>query len=120
MSKTEHLESGVWAENQACTYLRKKGLRLVTKNYHSRFGELDLIMEHNDYLVFVEVRFRKSISFGDPATTIDFRKQSKLRKTATEYLVTTKGNTNINCRFDVITISGDKSNTETTWLQNAF
>ena len=120
MSNATHLQSGIWAENYALTFLKKKGLTLVCRNYSSRFGELDLIMKHLGCLVFVEVRFRANIHFADPATTIDSRKQSKLHKTATQYLLSTTGNTEVDCRFDVVTITGDKSNAQTTWLKNAF
>ena len=59
-------KTGFAAEQQACTYLRKQGLRWIESNYHCRWGEIDLIMWEANYLVFVEVRARASSSFGGP------------------------------------------------------
>ena len=51
-----HLQKGKTAEDQACDYLQRKGLRLIEKNYTCRLGEIDLIMEDKHHIVFVEVR----------------------------------------------------------------
>jgi len=90
-------------------------LRLVTRNYRSRFGEIDLIMQEGAILVFVEVRKRGSKNFGGAAASIDTRKQTKIVSTAQHYLSTLKRIPP--CRFDVVLIS---TGNELEWLKNAF
>ncbi|HID82111.1 MAG TPA: YraN family protein [Chromatiales bacterium] len=103
------------AENLALKYLKQAGLKLVTRNYHCRQGEIDLIMEEGEYLVFVEVRYRKNSQFGGAVQSVDWHKQQKIIACAKQYLQ------NLNkvpaCRFDVLAIE-DKGQVE--WLRNAF
>jgi len=100
-------------------YLISKGLKFVINNYHSRFGELDLIMRDQDVLVFVEVRYRKKNDYGDGVATVTQSKQNKIKKTATCYLQEQNLYDKVKCRFDVIGVSGDcvyKFN----WIKDAF
>lgn len=64
----------LFAEN----HLKKRGLKLIERNYSSRYGEIDLVMLDGLTLVFVEVRFRANTSFGSGAETVDLRKQQKI------------------------------------------
>jgi putative endonuclease len=105
---------GNQAENHACEYLQKKGLRLIERNYFCALGEIDLIMQDNDEIVFVEVRSRNQ--YGDALESIDEYKQAKLIKTAMYYLQKTKQYDKVNCRFDVIGIN----NNQLEWIKNAF
>ena len=107
------------AEKLAHKYLRKQGLKSLTQNYHCRFGEIDLIMLDKDYLVFVEVRYRKSQNFGGALESIDQFKQTKLRRTAHSYLLKTNNN-DCPCRFDILCLSGNLNRPEIDWIQNAF
>jgi putative endonuclease len=66
--------SGAQAEGLACAYLERAGLRLLARNYRCPQGEIDLVMDDRDTLVFVEVRYRRSNAFGTPAETVDRRK----------------------------------------------
>ena len=91
---------GAQAEIAAARYLRQRGLQLVMQNYHCRFGEIDLIMQEGETLVFAEVRFRSSKDFGGAAASIDARKQSKLICTAQHYL--SKLAHIPPCRFDAV------------------
>ena len=84
--KASHLKQGEDAEAACFTYLKSRGLKLVTKNFSCRHGEIDIIMLDNKTLVFVEVRFRKNNSFGGGLESITAAKQLKLRKTAELYL----------------------------------
>ncbi len=72
---------GAAAEHRAAEYLEQAGLTLLASNYRSPFGEIDLIMQHERTLVFVEVRTRGREDYGTAAETVDRRKQSKLRAT---------------------------------------
>ena len=67
--------TGAWGESLAAEYLRKKHYRLVSAGYRSRFGEIDLIVENRKYLVFVEVKLRKSGKFAKALEYVDRRKQ---------------------------------------------
>ena len=71
---------GQHAEQIACEYLQHQGLTLIDKNYHCRQGEIDLVMEHNDTLVFVEVRYRKNNLFGGAKESVTYKKQQKFKK----------------------------------------
>lgn len=94
--------SGAWGEALAAKYLTKKRYKLVATNYRSRFGEIDLIVSDRKYLVFVEVKLRKSNQFADAREFVDLRKQEKLRTTASMYLSAFP--TQLQPRFDVVEI----------------
>ncbi len=73
-------------ESFAARLYEKSGFKIVGKNYHSRYGEIDLIAENADTLCFIEVKTRKQTSFGTPAEAVDKRKRKKLTLTAMKYL----------------------------------
>jgi len=110
---------GNQAEKLANKFLKKNGLKLLEKNYRSRFGEIDIVMQHKNYIVFVEVRYRKSTDFGGALESVDIHKQKKLRNTAELYLIQHKKN-DTPCRFDIIYINGNLNNPEINWIENAF
>jgi len=94
--------AGAWGEARAAEYLRRKGYRLVAQGYRSRFGEIDLIVRNRKYLVFVEVKLRKSADFARAREFVDLRKQDRIRTTASIYLA--QNPTELQPRFDVIEI----------------
>lgn len=93
---------GAWGEAVAAKYMQKKHYKLLATGYRCRFGEIDLIMCDRNFLVFVEVKLRKSSSFADAHEFVDSRKQNKLRTTASVYL--SQYPTQLQPRFDVIEI----------------
>lgn len=105
---------GKKAEDVACNFLLQNGLSLITRNYHCRYGEIDLIMQDSDTLVFVEVRYRKSDSFGSGAESVTHEKQRKLVFTANHYLQSHPSP--LATRFDVIAMSEQQID----WITNAF
>ncbi len=115
--------AGVAAEQLAATFLMQHGLKLITQNYHCRFGEIDLIMTDAKTLVFVEVKLRSSNQFGGAAASITPQKQQKMILTAQHYLQTQKLG-DVACRFDVILMQSanlaatDLKHIE--WIRNAF
>ncbi|WP_300427479.1 YraN family protein [uncultured Thalassolituus sp.] len=109
---------GEAVEKQAEKWLKRQGLKAITRNYLIRGGEIDLIMQHGKVLVFVEVRYRRSTEHGSGAETITAAKQRKLRRAAQHYLITNFGNHEPDCRFDVLSGSGEPVAFE--WIQNAF
>lgn len=93
---------GSWGESVAAAYLLRKKYRLVSMNYRSRYGEIDLIVSNRKYLVFVEVKLRKTDKFASAYEHVDFRKQQKIRTTAEIFL--SEYHTDLQPRFDVIEI----------------
>ena len=93
---------GAWGEDLAAEYLRKKCYTLEEMNYHCRFGEIDLIAKDRKFLIFVEVKLRKSDKFAAAAEFVDARKQNRLRLTAQMYL--SEHPTSLQPRFDVIEV----------------
>jgi putative endonuclease len=106
---------GEKAETLAAAFLEREGLRIIERNYRSRFGEIDLIARDGDALVFIEVRERKSAAFGGAAASITAAKQKKLTRTALAYL--TGNNRPPACRFDAVLV-GAAGKIE--WLRGAF
>ena len=94
--------SGAWGEALAAKYLQKQRHKIVATNYRCRFGEIDLIVADRKYLVFVEVKLRKSDQFASAHEFVDSRKQDRIRTTAAFYL--SEFSTELQPRFDVIEI----------------
>ena len=93
---------GAWGEEKAARFLTEQGYTVLARNFHSRYGEIDLIAEDGEFLVFVEVKLRASVSHGLPEETVTPRKQEKLRLTAETYLQTHE--TDKQPRFDVVAL----------------
>ena len=93
---------GAWGEVTAAAYLRKKRYTLLASGFRCRYGEIDLIAKNKKYLVFVEVKLRKSDRFAQAMEFVDPYKQDRLRTTAEFYL--SKYPTDLQPRFDVIEI----------------
>ena len=114
--------NGAWGEALAAEFLRKKHYKLVAAGYRSRFGEIDLIVQNKQYLVFVEVKLRKSGAFAAPRDYVNRTKQDKLRVTASVYL--SQNPTTLQPRFDVIEIYAPEGvltdNPQITHLEDAF
>lgn len=110
-------ERGQQFETFAADYLRQQGLQLLASNVSCRFGELDLICQDRDCLVFVEVKYRKTSAFGSAAAMVTASKQQKLRLSASWYLQQKQWRGA--ARFDVLAIEGDAPY-QFSWLKNAF
>ncbi len=118
-------EQGEYTENLARQFLEQKGFKLIEKNFNCRLGEIDLIMQDNDSLVFVEVRYRRSTNFGSGAESITATKQAKLIKAASVFLQRNAKLNQYPARFDVVSITGfietnDISKINFDWIRNAF
>ncbi|MEM6513727.1 MAG: YraN family protein [Pseudomonadota bacterium] len=103
-------------ERRAARHLKQHGLKIVTANYRSRLGEIDIVATDRDCLVFVEVRYRRNHQFGRAVTTVDEHKQRKLIMTAQGFLAKHPRLASRVCRFDVIGFDGD----DVRWLKDAF
>lgn len=114
-AKAAHLLRGEQSEQRASKYLLTQGLTEVARNFRCRYGELDLIMREQQYLVIVEVRYRQTDAFGSALESITARKQSRIITTTQHYLAKHPYAGPI--RFDVVAISGDN---HIQWIKNAF
>ncbi len=115
----DRIAIGKQTEQLARRYLQHNGLLHKESNYRCRQGEIDLIMEDGNTLVFVEVRYRKSAHFGSAAETVDARKQNRLVNSAQHYLAS-RNKRNMACRFDVISMSGPLTAIQIDWITDAF
>ena len=93
---------GAWGEVVAAGYLQKKQYQLVASGFRCRYGEIDLIVRNKKYLVFVEVKLRKSDKFAQAKEFVNTGKQERIRTTADYYL--SRYPTDLPARFDVIEI----------------
>jgi putative endonuclease len=113
------LEFGRSAESMAAAYLKRRGFKILEKNYRTRFAEIDLIARDGDTLVFVEVKARRSSSFGVPKDAVNFRKQQKISMAALAYL-RQKQEINARIRFDVVAVCVRKDQVQIEIVKNAF
>ena len=102
--KSENLVLGRIGETEAAEYLESLGYKILERNYKNKIGEIDIIARDGDTLVFVEVKTRSSNGFGYGREAVDFKKQNKIRMTATVYLKY-KRLLDSKVRFDVIEIN---------------
>jgi putative endonuclease len=113
------LQRGAWAEDLACRYLQDHGLRLATRNYRCRHGEIDLVMQDGSTIIFVEVRLRSRTDFGSGAESVDSRKQARVLSSAEHYLQR-HATLLAPCRFDVVSILKKSNTHQLEWIRNAF
>jgi len=113
---------GRWGEEKTAEELRRRGWRILAAGYRCRFGEIDLIAEHDKYISFIEVKLRKSAAFAPARAFVDRRKQEKLHITAELYLA--QHPTERQPRFDVAEVYAPMGTAtecpRITLLENAF
>jgi len=120
MASVNRQQLGKQAELNACQFLQAKGLRLLQQNYHCYYGEIDLIMQDQDDIVFVEVRSRSRSDYGSALESIGQTKIKKLIKAATHFLQKKNWLYQVSSRFDVIAIQTTGGNVQLEWIKNAF
>lgn len=101
--KRENKITGKRGEDMALADLQKKGYQLLTRNFRNKFGEIDLIMEDGQTVVFVEVKTRVGEEFGLPEEEVTARKFAQVRRMGEVFLVE-KGLWGRACRIDVVAI----------------
>ena len=111
---------GDYWEEVAFKFLKKNQLLKVKRNYNCKLGEIDLIMTDKDTLVFIEVKFRKNSDWVSAVESVTKAKQRKIIRSAQLFLLQYEIYDNWNCRFDVVSIQGDKQTPEIDWIQDAF
>lgn len=118
---------GQHAETACCEYLQQQGLKLLARNYRGKRGEIDIVMQDKDALVFVEVRYRKNNTYGSALESVTTDKQVRILATAEQYL---QHETKMkNARIDVVAMSQKPQNKATEnsdneytfeWIKDAF
>lgn len=109
-------ETGSRYEQLVAAFLKKQGFQILERNYRCRSGEIDLIARDGRYLVFVEVKYRKTGAAGSALEAIDERKAAKIRRVAAVYLYEKRYPEETPCRFDAAGIDGDRI----TYVKDAF
>lgn len=107
---------GTAYEKQAGKYLEQRGYRIMEYNFRCRSGEIDIIAKDGEYLVFVEVKYRRDTRSGSPLEAVDYKKQRIIGRTASYYCHTHGYGETTPCRFDVVAILGE----EIQVIANAF
>lgn len=113
---TQRAASGQQAENLAADFLQQRGLKVLERNFGVRGGEIDLICRDGKTLVFVEVRLRRSQSFGGAAASITAGKRQRIVLAARHYLMKMP---DCDCRFDCVLLDRLENNAME-WIKNAF
>jgi len=118
---TEPFDVFRFGEDQACRFLKKKGCRILERNYRTPQGEIDIIARTKDTLIFVEVKTRCSDRYAQPWEAVGFKKRKSLRTAAKIYLRERPPEKDMEVRFDIISIVlNDSLQAQIEWMQNAF
>jgi len=117
---THRIRLGKWGEDVAGRFLEEKGYRLLDTNYRCRWGEVDIVAQEGDELVFVEVRTRRGAEFGTPEESVTAAKARRLIATAQDYLQQ-NGQEESEWRIDLIAIrlDGDRRVEDIAHLRHA-
>jgi putative endonuclease len=120
-SKSVHLRRGAHGEKLACRFLRRKGYKILYRNFKGRSGgEIDIVCRDNDTLVFVEVKTRTREDFGRPVAAVDRQKQKRISRGGLAWL-RMLDNPDILFRFDVVeVIVADDAKPRLELIKNAF
>jgi len=122
VNPTTKMALGERGENFAAKYLRRHGYKILVRRFKTRAGEMDIICRQNDWLVFVEVKTRKSDDYGQPSEAVKREKQKHMSKVALEYL-RMLGNPQIHWRFDIVEVilqDDARKPSDIRLIQNAF
>ena len=111
---------GALAEDLAGILVQQQHHKIIVFNYHCRFGEIDLICQYNNTLVFIEVRHRSSSNWGGALQSVTYAKQQKIIKTAAYFLSKNIQFSHYDCRFDVISFQGKIELKNALWTKRAF
>ncbi|MCG3149586.1 MAG: hypothetical protein PCFJNLEI_03050 [Verrucomicrobiae bacterium] len=122
VNPTAKMALGERGEDFAAKYLRRHGYKILVRRFKTRAGEMDIICRQKDWLVFVEVKTRKSDDYGAPSEAVTREKQKHMSKVALEYL-RMLGNPPIRWRFDIVEVllrDDAKKPDDIRLIQNAF
>lgn len=109
---------GQWGESRATSFLEDRGWTIEDRNFSTPLGECDILAWDGDTLVFVEVKTRSDARFGPPEEAVTRNKRDHLRRVAR--LALAELDRDVNCRFDVIAVEMDGTDSEVRHIENAF
>lgn len=115
-SKKDTRKIGDTYEKLVCNHLENCGYSILCKNYRCHFGEIDIIAKDKEYIVFIEVKYRKNAALGYPGEAVTLRKQRKIIQSSLFFIHQNHISLNSNFRYDVVCILNDKINI----IKNAF
>jgi putative endonuclease len=119
MSQVNRRFQGKFGEDVAASFLEKQGFKIIARNYRFERGEIDLIAEEGDELVFIEVKARRSRMYGTPEEAVTEEKQEQVHNVAEGYLYEHEID-NRPCRFDVVAIDFMNNKADIRHIRNAF
>ena len=119
MKGSSRIQTGKKGEEIAVRYLQSKGYRIIERNYRSRWGEIDIVAKDGGTVVFVEVKCRRSESFGDPQSAVGANKQRKVSRMSLAYLKE-KNLYPCDARFDVVAVKMLPGGSRVELIRNAF
>ena len=114
-----NVQSGHYGQKAAEDFLREKGMTLKEANFKVSRGEIDLIMKDSEYIVFVEVKYRRGLEYGLPREAVNFHKQQQIKKVALHYIAR-KRLQNQDFRFDVVELLEMDGELQINHIENAF
>lgn len=120
MNRKNRKVVGRRGEQVAISFLKEKGYRILDKNFHCKLGELDIVAQEGNQIVFVEVKTRQNLDFGLPQESLNYFKKKRLTRLALFYLASHYLK-DVPCRFDVVAVVFKEGNPKSIRLiKNAF
>jgi putative endonuclease len=114
----DKIKRGTEGEQAAADFLVAKGFEIVQRNYRHKRSEIDLIVKRDNWLIFVEVKLRSSVTFGHPEEFVDLKKERKILEGAAHYLH--ESNWDGNVRYDIVAINSNQREIEILHIEDAF
>jgi len=112
-------EAGMTGQLQAEKFLQNKNYRILERNFRAKTGEIDLIAQCESYIVFIEVKYRRSLKHGYPGESVGRAKQQRLQQTALHY-ISSHGLVEQDFRFDVVEVLEKGGQMLVNHIENAF
>ena len=117
---TQKSQLGQVGENTAVDFLENHGYHVLRRNFRNKLGEIDIIAKDGDTICFIEVKTRRTDTFGSPLESVTAAKQRKIIHVALSYLKN-QGRSEANARFDVVSVTlGDEESPQVEIVKNAF
>jgi putative endonuclease len=116
----DHRRRGLRWERTAESFLQRKGLKTLERNFRCTMGEIDLVMTDGPTLVFTEVKYRRRNSHGSGAESVGPKKQRRIIRAASRFLQCYDHHPSTCCRFDVVSIDESRGELSLNWIRNAF
>lgn len=113
-----HNERGEYGEKIAMAHLREKGYVILEMNWRSNHLEIDIIAAKDNKIVFVEVKTRRNTEYSTPTSSVDRKKINNIVRAANSYII--QKDTELEPRFDIITVVGDKEPFKIEHIEEAF